>query len=485
MTTAIPHNEPLPPGVEKKGLGRLGIGCILLAGLLLAAGLVAAGIFPRLRSEKHREEATTVFADSEPSVVTFVPKLAKSQHLLTLPGSLEPFQEITVNARADGFVRKWFVDIGDHVKTGQLLATLEAPELQQQRSEAEADVAQARAQVFQAEADVRQAQSEKARLHADEEKARAEVMQQNAEIQIAKSDENFARVTNDRWQKLVAQQAISLEDADKRASAYTASRANVEAAKERETAAVGEVKAAQARQVALMALIQSKRAAVLSARSMVAAKQAAVSRIEARISFLEVRAPFSGVITARPVDVGSLVSAGGGQTELFKLARSNRLRLFVDVPEDDVPSIQVGMKAGLHIREYPNRAYTGVITRTAGSLDTTTRTLKTQIELNNPGELDPGMHAEVSLDVRRNERVYLVPSTAIVIHTAGPKLVTLDSQNRVHFTDVKEGLDYGREIEIVRGLDPGERVVNFPSDSLVEGTLVKPTPVSEEGTKKQ
>ena len=473
MTSPIAHNELIPPAEKPKGLSRLALFLSILGVVALGVGLVVAGIFPRMRSQEHREEATTVFANPEASVVTFLPTRGKSQHILTLPGSLEAFQEIAVNARADGFVRKWSVDIGDHVETGQLLAVLEAPELEQQRSEAQADVAQARAMVFQAEADVRRVQSEQARLLADEEKARAAVMQQTAEIQIARSDEGFAKVTNDRWQKLVAQQAISLEDADKRASAYTASRASVEAAKERKSAAQGEVKAALARQVALKAEIQSKKAAVLSAQASVAAKQAGVDRINAQLSFLEVRAPFSGIITARPVDVGSLVSAGGGHTVLFKLARSNRLRLFVDVPEDDVPSIHAGMEAKLHLSEFPNRVFTGVITRTAGSLDNTTRTLRTQIELNNPGGLDPGMHAEVSLDVHRNVQVYLVPSTAIVIRSAGPKLVVLDDQNRIHFKDVKEGLDYGREIEIVQGISPQDRIVNFPSDSLVDGMTVK------------
>ena len=141
------------------------------------------------------------------------------------------------------------------------------------------------------------------------------------------------------------------------------------------------------------------------------------------------------------------------------------------------------MEARLHLSEFPSRSFTGVITRTAGSLDNTTRTLRTQIELNNPGGLDPGMHADVSLDIHRNQQVYLVPSTAIVIRSAGPKLVILDEQNRVHFKDVKEGLDYGREIEIIQGLGPQDQVVNFPADSLVDGMSVKPMKSESEGAR--
>jgi RND family efflux transporter MFP subunit len=466
----ITHDEIPPP---PRGLGKWGTLLVVLLLIVLAVGLIVVGVFPRMRSEKHRDETRVALGDPEPSVVIFHAKRAKSEHTLTLPGSLEAFQEISVNARADGFVKRLTVDIGDHVKSHQVLAVLDAPELQQQRAEAVADVEEARAGVYQAESDLHEIEAQGPRLVADEERARADVQQEQANIQARQSDAGYAKVSNDRWQQLAKEQAISLEDADKRASAYRSAEANVRASEERKSAAQSSVMAAIARRGALKAAIQSGQAKVRSAQALVGAKQATVQRIDARLGFLTVTAPFSGIITARTVDVGSLVSAGGEHSSLFKLARSDRLRLFVDVPENEVPNIHVGQKAMLKFRQFTN-PLEGTITRTAGSLDRASRTLKTQIELHNPGFLDPGMHADVSMDLHRNQEVLLVPSTALVIRTAGPKLVVKDAANHIHFVEVEEGLDYGREVEIVRGIRASDWLVNFPSDSLVDGMSVKP-----------
>ncbi|MBS2036450.1 efflux RND transporter periplasmic adaptor subunit [bacterium] len=453
------------------GLTRVKLIVLGVSLLLLILILFWLGIDPRRQSESHVQENLKALGEAAPAVSVVHPKPEASQHQLSLPASLEAIQAIKIQARVDGYVGQWFADIGDRVRPGQLLARIEAPELQQQAAEAQAAIAEAEALVAQASSDVRRVQAQFAQLKADQQQAQAEVGQNQAELKAAQSEADFARVSNQRWQKLVSDRAISLQEADQRAASWRSAEANVRAIQEKLAAARSRVLAAQARQAALRAEVQSAQARVHSAQAQVAARRAAWDRIQSQLAFTRVTAPFAGVITQRSIDVGSLVSAGGDKTAMFDLARATRLRAFVDVPEGDAPAVKVGLRTSLTLSEFPRRIFQGTVTRTAGALDPGSRTLRTQIELENPGELNPGMHAQVKFPLKSGGG-YTLPSTATMTTPDGLRVAVLDGQRKVHFRLVKPGRDYGQEIQILSGLQPEDEVINYPSDDLSEGTQV-------------
>ena len=459
------------PEHSRVGLTRVKLVALGSVVALLLILLLALGVAPRRQAAQKVQENLSVLGQSAPKVSLIHPKQEKSDRQLRLPASLEAIQAIKIQARVDGYVGQWFADIGDRVRAGQRLAHIEAPEVQQEASEARAAIAEAQALVAQARSDARRVEAQAAQLKADEQEARAEVGQQQAELKAAQSEADFAKVSNERWQKLVSDRAISLQEADQRAASWKSAEANLRAIQEKLMAARSRVQAAQARQVALRAEIQSAEARVDSAQAQVNARQAALDRIAAQLAFTQVTAPFDGVITRRSIDVGSLVSAGGDKTALFDLARSARLRAFVDVPESEAQSVHVGLRAELQLAEFSGHTFHGTVTRTAGALDPTTRTLRTQIELDNPGQLNPGMHAEVEFALKSAAGLVL-PSTAVVTTPEGQKVATLDGESKVRFKTITAGRDYGQEIQVLQGLQAGDQVINFPSDDLSEGEQV-------------
>lgn len=462
------------PDSTSSGLTRVNL--LIMGGLalLFLVTLIGLGIGPRLRAKQNVQENLHVLGGSLLQVSIVHPRLEKVAHELALPASLEAIQEIKIQARVDGYVGAWYADIGDRVRAGQMLARIEAPELLQRSAEARAAVAEAEALVAQARSDVHRVQAQWAEIQADEEQARAEVGQNQAEVKAAESEADFARVSNDRWQKLVSDRAISLQEADQRATAYRSAEARVRAIREKLSAARTRVQAARARKVSLQAEVGSARARVDSAQAQVSARQAALDRIEAELAFTRVTAPFAGVVTKRHIDVGSLVSAGGDKAALFELARASRLRAFVDVPEGEAPNIRVGEKVKIHFAEFPTKTFQGEVTRTSGALDPGTRTLRTQVELINSGALSPGMHAQVEFRLTGKAGAVVVPSTATLVGAGGLRVAVVDEQQRVHLRNVTVGRDYGQEVQITGGLTPQERIINFPSDDLVEGMQVAP-----------
>ncbi len=454
------------PGLTPVKLMVLGVVVVLVLVLLLGLG-----VGPRRQAAQKVQENLTTLGQSAPQVTLIHPRAEKSDHPLRLPASLEAIQAIKIQARVDGYIGHWYADIGDRVRAGQTLADIEAPELQQQAAEARAAISEAEALVAQARSDARRVEAQAAQLKADEQEARATVGQQQAELKAAQSEADFAKVSNQRWQKLVSDRAISLQEADHRAASWKSAEANVRAIQEKLLAARSRVQAAQARQLALRAEVQSAEARIDSAQAQVNARGAALERIAAQLAFTRVTAPFAGVITRRSIDVGSLVSAGGDKTALFDLARSARLRAFADVPEGEAPSLHAGLRADLTFSEFPRQIFHGTVTRTAGALDPTTRTLRTQIELDNPGQLNAGMHAEVEFALKAAPGLVL-PSTAVLTTPSGQKVATVDGQNKVRFKSIELGRDYGQEIQVLQGLDASDQVINFPPDDLNEGEQV-------------
>ena len=206
------------------------------------------------------------------------------------------------------------------------------------------------------------------------------------------------------------------------------------------------------------------------------ANKANVQRLTETQSFQRVRAPFAGVITQRTVEQGSLISTGSTTTNtpMFRLAQTDTLRIFVNVPQTFMTSITPGMKVQLLIREFPQKTFTGQVVNISGALDQASRTLLTEIRMKNEGDLlRPGMYADARLHIERDSPPLLIPTSALIIRAGGPRVAIVGADEKVRFQPVDLGRDYGATVEIIRGIAPQDRVVNSPPDGLLEGATVR------------
>ena len=203
--------------------------------------------------------------------------------------------------------------------------------------------------------------------------------------------------------------------------------------------------------------------------------EAVVTRLESDQSFQKVVAPFDGVVTQRNVELGSLVSAGSaaGVTPLFRLEQDNVLKVLVDVPQSAAPSVAVGQTVQVEVRERPGRKFEGRVARTAGSVDATTRTLRTEVHLPNPdGSLMSGLYAQVQFDVRDPRNPLRIPAAALVVDAAGPQVLTVGPAGALRRKGVTLGRDFGKQVEVTEGLAAHDRLVVNPRDDLRDGEVV-------------
>jgi RND family efflux transporter MFP subunit len=333
-----------------------------------------------------------------------------------------------VLARANGYIKTRFVDIGDRVKEGQVLAEIEAPELDQQ-------ILQAQAAIDQANSTIEQTQ---------------------AALQQGQSNEALAKITAERSQKLFDRNVVSRQDNDTAQMQFAAQQSNV--------SALGK--------------------AVAAARSSSSAFQANVARLKELKGYLTVRAPFAGVITVRNIDVGALVNEGS--TLLFRVAQSDRLRTYLNVPQADSGSVRVGQHATLIVPDLGGRKFSGLVTRTSNALDPASRTLLVEVQVENAnGALLPGMYCEVDLAVPRAAPPMLIPSDTLVVRGDGPQVAVVDPDGMVHFKLIHLGRDLGTSIEVLDGLEVGENLAVNPGDSVREGVRVKPQSGTEKAAPKK
>ena len=491
------HEPKLLAAPRQKGRSRK---IILMAagGLLLLLLLFLIGYLPRHHRNQLVEAAARNRAETLPAVNVTPVKRAPPVNDLLLPGTVTPFTEAYVYARATGYVRRRYADIGDRVHAGQVLADIDAPDLDQEVAQARAALAQAGQQLAQAKASLENAQAQ----------------------------EELARVTWERYRVLVQHGAVSRQDADQQLANYKSQTANV----------------------------HLQEAAVRTAEENVRANRANLDREIALQSFEKVRAPFDGVITARNFDIGALVSASGAsqglsttplggtqssaatgnagangvnssqqaQTaspatpgignsgELFRVAQIGTVRILVNVPQVNAPTIREGQPASVYVMEYSKQVFKGKVTRTSRALDQTARTLLAEVDVSNPKYLLlPGMYAQIQFIDRAVEPLLLVPGDSVMATPDGLEVaILLDptpqqrrkleqeerqaKQNpaqerqpapaqhparqakRVHIQKVEVGRDYGLEMEVTDGLEGWEYVVTNPGDAVEEGALVIP-----------
>jgi RND family efflux transporter MFP subunit len=362
-----------------------------LAFIALALALVLAvwGIVSRLsaRNTLEREAAEAAVA----TVATVQPSRGPASNNLVLPGSVQAYYEAPIYARTSGYLKVWHTDIGTTVKKGQLLAEIDAPEVDQQLRQAQADLATAQA---------------------------------NYEL---------ARTTNERWQGLLATEAVSPQDADQRAG---------------------------------------DAAAKAAARQSAAANLARLRDLE---SFKRVVAPFAGVVTERSTDVGALINAGQSPgSALFRVADTHRLRIYVSVPQAYAGAIQPGLAAALVFADRPAQRYSASVTSTARALDAASRTLQVELQIDNPaGELLPGSYAQVHFTLSAGANTLRVPVNTVLFRAQGLQVATLDHAHHVHLKSITQGRDFGTEIEVLTGVDAADILVVNPPDSISEGAPVR------------
>jgi RND family efflux transporter MFP subunit len=401
---------------------------VLLALGLVVAALIVAGFFlgylPRQRRELVLAAEMTTQGETLPVVNVQAVARSGAKTNLVLPGNIQAVTEAPVLARASGYITKRSVDIGDRVRAGQVLAEIEAPELAQQIKQAKAALDQAHSTVQQAEAAVQQ----------------------------GRSNANLARVTAQRWANLAAKGVVSRQENDTYRAQAEAQDANVQALEK----------------------------AVAAAQSNAGAVEANLGRLNELLLYQTVRAPFAGVITLRNVDVGTLVNAGS--TLLYRIAQPERLRTYLNVPQADAESVHPGQQATLTIPDLPGRRFPGAVSRTSNALDPATRTLLVEMQVPNPsGALMPGMYANVELSVPRKEPPLLIPGDTLVVRSDGPQVAVVAADGRVHFSRIQLGRDFGDHLEVLSGLEEGQKLVVNPSDSIREGARVRP--VSAAGTR--
>jgi RND family efflux transporter MFP subunit len=425
----------------------------VISGAATAVYLLA--YLPRERTAKQLDAAAAVRRITPPLVNAALVKRASPSTQLMLPGNITPITEAYIYARAAGYLKQRYVDIGDHVQVGQKLADIEAPDLDQQVSQARAALAQAQGQLGQSQAALDQLTATR----------------------------DLAAITWQRYQVLTAAGAVSRQDGDNQSTAAKTSAANVVA--------------------------QQK--TVRATEEFVHASQATLDRLLALQGYERITAPFAGFITARNVDVGALISAAGSSLgpvrsntagpsdtpsggEMFRLAEIGKLRILIAVPQTNAPGVRVGQAATVTVQQIPNLSFPGKVTRTSESLDAQSRTLLTEVDVENPkGALLPGMYAMVSFVTDRIDPPFMVPDAALMVRSTGTVLAvlqpltpeeqkarageidpaTLDRVRRVHFQTVQPGRDYGVELEIPNGLEIGEEVAVDPGDAVQEGALVQ------------
>lgn len=398
------HQDQSSKEAAQPSLKRLGSLGFAVAG---AAVVVAAwGIFSR--DEHARAVATWTQAAAIPTVAIVHPKQDTADPEFVLPGDVQAWYSAPVYARVNGYLKMWYFDDGARVKKGQVLAEIEAPEIDAQFSAANA------------------------RLRSAE-----------AVIKVREAEAHFADTTFVRWRD-APKGVVSVQEQQSKQADY-----------------------------------QRAVARVSAARADAAVAQAEVDRLQALENFKRVTAPFDGVVTARETDVGALINAGSGVgsgsgPELFRVADVHKMRVYAKVPQRMASSISVGMKAQLHLPQYPDRVFTATVTNTSSAIDVASRTLLVEMHAENPdGVLQPGTFAEVHFNLPSNPNLIRIPTSALLFRQHGLEVAVVGPEDKVALKHVTLGRNLDTDVEVLQGLSPSDRVVDSPPDALATGDVVR------------
>lgn len=409
--------------------------------------LAAIGIGPRLQNQAELTSVHQQLSMSVPVVSAVAVKQATHNASLVLPGDLQPIQNIPIYARANGYILKRFVDIGDNVKEGELLAIIDTPELDQQ--------------VLQAAANLRAAQANVTSALSDRENFASQLFAADSTIKQTRTNLEFSNTELKRYQELVSEGAVSFEERDKTLRQFNSDTAAIEVAQHNRQAQLAQVASANAR--------------IAAARQAVESNEATLKQLKALQGFQKVVAPADGVITNRLVDAGALVAAGGstGTTQILSMAKTDILRIYVDVPQSDYRYIHNNDKAEIALQEFPGQTFAGTVTNIAGSLNSNSRTLQTEIRIDNRQHvLTPGSYAEVRFHYNNPNPPVIIPSNAAITKNDGLYAAVVNN-GKVEYRKVEVARDYGNKMEISTGLKASDLVVLDAPDGLAGGSSVK------------
>lgn len=391
------------------------------------------------------------------------------------PGQIEAFEETPLYAKATGFVKRYLVDIGDEItgpkydargriiEEGQVLAELSIPELEAEIAQKHALIAQASAEVEQADAAISVAEAVSDWADAKLRESQAGIDRDEAQYQRWKFE--LARIT-----ELAEQKAISRKVVDETEQQFRAADSS-----RRES--VAKVKSAEAVYAEKAAMVKKSLADRQAAVARLKVAEADEQRLQALFTYATIRAPYDGIVTTRNIDTGHLVQSGGGNGNgkpLFVVVRSDIVRIFVDVPEADAVLTQPNHEAQIRVPGLSSDSFTGKIARTAWVLNAVTRTLRTEIDVENgDGRLRPGMYAYANLKIVERNDVLSLPKSAILKQENQSYCWTIDPSGKVVRTEVTIGIVSGNDVEIVSGLNGDERVIGVNASSFREGQQVE------------
>jgi RND family efflux transporter MFP subunit len=392
-TGHLQEHDDRPPISGRKAL--VWIVVVLIGAAVLAVALIV----PRMHAQKRLQQTTQDLALA--SVTVAKPQMGEPSQEIVLPGNLFAYVDSPIYARTDGYLDKWYFDIGARVKKGQLLATIASPEVDQ------------------------------------------ELEQAKAELATAVANAGYAKQQAQRYTDLLAQNAVAKQDTEN-----------------------FETQAA-------------------STNTQVKSAQANVDRLEQMTGFEKVYAPFDGLITARDVDIGTLINAGAGSTggrEMFHMDDEHIMRVYVNVPQVDAPSCAPGTEADLTLNEYAGKRFSGKVVRTSRAIDPASRTLLVEVDVPNPqGLLVPGAYTEVHFKVNVARPTLIIPVSTLMFREEGLRVVTVVDGNKAKLVPIRIGQDDGREVQVTEGLNPNDEVVQNPPDSIVDGETVRVVQPSEGG----
>ncbi|MEE4451594.1 efflux RND transporter periplasmic adaptor subunit [Novosphingobium resinovorum] len=371
-------------GPDSGTLKKVGIGAAVIALAVVAFG-VASRISATNDLEAVAEQA------SVPTVTLVSPTAATGGDGLVLPGTIQAYNSAAINARTNGYVRRWLADIGDHVRAGETLAVLDAPEIDQQLAQARAD------------------------------------------YQTALANQRLAVTTSKRWQSMLAQDAVSQQEADEKAGDLAAKTALANAA------------------------------------------LASVRELNAKHGFTQLAAPFDGVVTSRSAQIGALVVAGNAASQpLFTVSDVHRMRIYVRVPQVYSSQIHAGMKASLSLPEFQGRDFDATLTRSANSVDAQSGAMLVELQADNSdGALKPGAFAHVRFSIDGAGGGMRLPGSAILSAEDGPSVALVGSDGKVTIKRVTILRDEGKTVLVSVGLKSGDKVIDSPPDSIRSGDRVR------------
>ncbi|HTW75797.1 MAG TPA: efflux RND transporter periplasmic adaptor subunit [Steroidobacteraceae bacterium] len=379
MTVPEAKPRPIPRRLRLTGLWFL-----LAIAVILTYGMVSrAAQSSRLRQLTEEEALPTV------AVVT--PQRAGEGSALDLPGRLEAYIRAPIYARVPGYLKDWNYDIGSRVKAGAVLGVIDTPDLDQQLTQARAD------------------------------------------LNVARANAKLAQISAARWQALAGTDAVAKQDVDQRTYTYNA--------------AVAQVNASEAN----------------------------VNRLVAEEGFKRLLAPFDGIVTARQTDIGALIDAGdAGGTALFVVSAINKLRVYVAVPQNDVPSVPPGTRATLSVPEHPGKLFDGTVEASAQAVNPSSGTTLMEIIVDNDaGQMMPGDYASIHLQVAPLGNVLSVPASALIFDASGLWVATVGRDSRVVLKRVSIARDLGTVVELSSGLSRDDRVIENPPDGVSTGDQVR------------